>query len=134
MNESPIGKGWPHDGWCIWNAYYFGSIVYDPTVLASYRRHENTVTSSGTKTYGMVKSWINNEIMGDETSLLEKRATMFLEYASEVIPKSEKEVWEILILKNRNITNYLKRLFYPKRLKQTLGGELALRILFLLAK
>lgn len=134
ISENPIGKGWPHDGWCIWNAYYFGNIVYDPTVLASYRRHDNTVTSSGSKTYGMVKSWIDKEIMGDETALLEKRAIMFLEYASEVMPNSERQVWEILIFKNRDIANYLRRLFYPKRLKQTLGGELALRILFLLAK
>jgi glycosyltransferase involved in cell wall biosynthesis len=134
ISENPMGKGLPHDGWCIWNAYYFGNIVYDPTVLASYRRHDNTVTSSGSKTYGMVKSWIDKEIMGDETSLLEKRASMFLKFASDVMPKSEQEVWETLIFKNKGIANYLKRLFYPKRLKQTLGGELALRILFLLAK
>ena len=30
--------------------------------------------------------------------------------------------------------NKIKKLFYPKKLKITLGGEIALRILFLLGK
>ena len=35
---------------------------------------------------------------------------------------------------NKSFSNKIKKLFYPKKLKITLGGEIALRILFLLGK
>lgn len=134
LGQEPMGKKLPHDGWCIWNAYYVGKIVYDPTILACYRRHEHTVTSSAMKKGSQIKSWIDKEILGKEMGLLENRAQLFIEYADQYMSKEEKAHWELLTRKKVGIATYLKRLFFPKRLRPSMGGEIALRILFLLGK
>lgn len=132
LKESVKGKNIPHDGWCIWNAFFGGEMVYDATVLAYYRRHGETVTNSGMKKGIMIKSWFKKEIFGDEMFHLEQRAMYFLECIGNRMGMEEQKVWRMLAQRPKSGDAYFKRLFYPRRLRPGYGGELALRILFLL--
>lgn len=134
LEQKVQNKKLSHDRWLIWNAYFRGKIVYDSHVLAKYRRHEKSVTSSGQQLFRQIISWLKKEIMGDEMLLLEKRIDYFLTINKEYMDANEYKTWCVFgrdsIIKGR----YFKKLFFRKRLRKSLGGELALRILFLLGK
>ena len=133
LSYEPEGKVIAHDVWSILNAYYFGDIYYDEEPQASYRRHEDTVTSAGKGYVPLIKSWWKKEICGNEMEILRGRLAFFYDRNRGAILKSDREKFETFI-NNRGVLSYLKKLFYPRRLKDSFGGELATRILFLLNK
>ena len=130
LNGNPEGKQLCHDEWTLWTAYFHGTILHDPNILASYRRHESAYTTTGSDRKGMIRSWLKKEISGP--AFREKCARIAL-FAGEdtAITKKEKQTWLLLAGTDKTPNRYLKRLFYPHRLKRTRGGDLALRILFL---
>lgn len=134
LEQNPIKKSLPHDGWCIWNAFYKGKILYDSNILAYYRRHDSTVTSSGMGKKDMILSWLKKELFGKEMKSLEERAEYFLTYMGKNMKESDYKTWLLLITRHKTVHQYFQRLFYPKRLRSSYGGEVALRILFLLGK
>jgi hypothetical protein len=132
LREQPEGRGWPHDGWTIWNAYYRGKILHDTRILAYYRRHDKTVTNSGKNRASQIASWMTNEIFGGENRQLCQRAAEFVQANADVMSRSDKQEWILLSNKTTGLLPYFKRLFFPHRLRPSAGGEIALRILFLL--
>ncbi len=130
--EMPIGKNLPHDGWCIWNAFFRGKIICDRRLLAKYRRHEDAETSSGMDRISEIRSWIRKEILGNEMRYLEERAAYFLEINNISMKEEDICIWKRLI--DRSLINWVRRCFYPKRLRPSLAGEIALRVLFFLGK
>jgi len=123
----------PHDQWTIWTAFFRGNIVYDSKLLAKYRRHEDTVTITGGGRTSLIKSWIQNEIFGTWFHSLCTRILYLTEYNKEYM--TDKQYNDLRMLAGDNSCgNYIKRLFYAKRLRPSIGGELALRINFLLGK
>ncbi len=132
LKEEVFSKNLSHDQWMIWNAFFKGNIVYDEHVLANYRRHENTVTKTAGGTFVMLSNWITNEIFGDEFHRQCNRLMTFLKYNKNYMSVEQKTDWELLLYTNPSIKNYFKRLFFWKRLRPSVGGELALRINFLL--
>ncbi len=48
LSQQPMGKGLYHDEWCIWNAHFYGKVVYSSKILTKYRRHSNTLQSMAT--------------------------------------------------------------------------------------
>lgn len=131
LSIEPEGKELPHDVWCILNAYYFGNVYYDKTPQAAYRRHSSTVTSSGKGYFPLIKSWLKKEIFGDAMDKLRHRVALFFGKNKEVLGADAGNKYEFFYIKG-GFKYYLERLFYPRRLKDTWGGEVALRILFLL--
>lgn len=133
LSQQVEEKQLPHDGWCMWTAYYRGKILYDTQILTQYRRHEKAVTSSGMRKSAMISSWIHKEILGDEMTKLRRRIQQFYDWNKDALG-AEKTIWKRYGIAHRGIIAYFARLFYPKRLRPSLGGELALRILLLLGK
>lgn len=131
LSVEPGGKELPHDVWCILNAYYFGKICYDKTPQAAYRRHSSTVTSAGKGCFSLIKSWLKKEILGDAMDKLRHRISLFYEFNKTALVDVDICKYQFLFTKG-GINYYINRLFYPNRLKDSWGGELALRILFLL--
>lgn len=146
-----------HDEWCIWNAFRFGQILYDTRLLVRYRRHDQSSTVYGKDIGSYVKAYLKTELFGEEFEKKCRRAAFFLEVEdkesstnSDSLAESNKGFrekpdlsdleqqvgifrrdWSLLIGKRRSISGYFKRLFFPKRLRPSLGGEAVLRLLFL---
>lgn len=133
LSYEPEGKRLAHDVWCIFNAYYFGNVYYDEAPQAAYRRHNDTVTSAGKGYIPLIKSWWKKEICGNEMEILRGRLSLFYDRNREAISESDRNKF-VIFMNNRGVLSYIKKIFYSKRLKDSWGGELATRILFLLNK
>lgn len=125
-------KGIPHDGWCQKIAASMGKIVYDTTQTAKYRRHSETVTYVSSKKAKMITQWIKNDILGiglSEFRYILKR--FYEEYADRM---KDPDLYYLYTFMEKETTPsvYLKRLFALVRFRPSLGGELALRLCFLL--
>lgn len=131
LNGNPEGKHLCHDEWTLWTAYFHGRILHDATILASYRRHEDAYTTTGSDKKGMIRSWLKKEISGPAFA---EKCTRIAYFANtdDRIPAGDRKAWLFLSGKEKGPASHLRRLFYPHRLKPTIGGELALRILFLI--
>ena len=123
----------PHDQWTIWTAFFRGKIVQDDRLLAKYRRHEDTVTITGGGKIPLIDSWIKNEIFGNRFHDLCTRFLYMTECNRQYMTDAQYCDWRMLA-GDRAYGNYLGRLFYGHRLRPSIGGEIALRINFLLGK
>lgn len=128
---NPEGRHLCHDEWTLWTCYFHGKITHDAGILAKYRRHESAYTTTGSTTGGMIRSFVKKEISGPAFQEKCRRIAAFAD-ADAVISAQERNTWLLLSGKNKSLTQHLRRLFYPHRLKPTAAGELALRILFLI--
>lgn len=129
-----IGKNLAHDIWCQWIATSIGKIVPNKTVLAKFRRHESAVTSGNKSKLASVKRWWTTEICGDEMKKWHQSLCYFKKAYINDFNDETASVLSLFANENKSFSNKIKKLFYPKKLKITLGGEIALRILFLLGK
>lgn len=122
----------PHDGWCQKIAASMGKFIYDPVQSAKYRRHSSTVTYANSNKLQLILKWIKNDILGiglSEYHFILKR--FYEEYHSD-LGEASSNCLIIFMEQNVTLPLYLKRLFFPRRLRPSLGGELALRLCFLL--
>ncbi|WP_408069563.1 glycosyltransferase [Butyrivibrio sp. JL13D10] len=154
-NMDLIGKSMYHDELCIWTAHFHGRILYDDRTLTKYRRHEATVTEYGNGIPTLISNWIRREIMGPEFGQKCTRIRTFLklekaletnnEYQPDIeskdkgiinrrMPVGLRRNWYLLSGGRMTIPRYLKRLLFPHRLRPSIGGEIALRIMFLMGK
>lgn len=120
----------PHDGWCQKIAASMGKFIYDPRQTAKYRRHSSTVTYANSSRLQLVGKWIKNDLLGIGLSeyyfILER---FFEEYGNQLGSHDQKAL-ELFRAHSRVRLRYFKKLFYPERLRPSMGGELALRICF----
>lgn len=125
-------KNIPHDGWCQKIAASMGKFIYDPEQSAKYRRHDSTVTYANSDRLKLIGKWLKNDIFG--IGLQEYRFVLqrFYEEYYAKLETEDKELLERFIKYPGFPDAYFKRFFYSKRLRPTLGGELALRLCFLL--
>jgi len=126
--------GIPHDGWCQKIATSMGRFIYDPEITAKYRRHSSSVTIAGFSKLTLVRKWLQNDIFGkglSENYWLLKR---FHEEYANLLDSSILRFINLFQEQPFKLSIWLKRLFYPKRLRPSLGGELALRICFIFYK
>ncbi len=131
LNDNPEGRNLWHDEWTLWTIYFHGRILHDTSILAKYRRHEGAYTTNGTNTIGKIRWWLSSEVFG---SVFREKCRRIAIFAKEdlAIPEQQRKTWLLLAGKNRTLSRYLRRLFYPHRLRPTMGGELALRIMFII--
>ena len=130
----PSLKGIPHDGWCQKIAAAFGEFVYDPTPLAKYRRSSASVTYAGSSNLHYIIKWLQNDILGRGLIDYYFVITQFYKIYKKRLNPENRRLLRLFIQRPWSLSLYLKRLFFPKRLRPTWGGELALRICFLLNK
>ncbi len=140
-----IGKAMYHDELCIWLVHFHGEILYDDSVLTKYRRHESTVTEYGNGVMTLISNWLRREIFGPEFGYKCKRIRTFLKLEKNLMnddgfglvgkqgmSKRVMRDWYLLSGGKRNVVGDLKRLFFPRRLRPSVGGEVALRLMFLM--
>lgn len=127
-------EGMPHDGWCQKIATAMGKFVYDSTITAKYRRHSSTVTYAGTHKIKLVIKWLRNEIFGNGMEEYYRVLRHFYEEYEKSLSDSDKEKLRIFMKKENSMRIYLQRLSWKERLRPSIGGEVALRISFLVNK
>ncbi len=131
LSQNLVGKAMYHDELCIWTAFFHGKIIYDDRNLTKYRRHEATYTEYGNGVGTLVSNWLRREIFGDEFLLKCRRIRTFLSL-KEIRPSEKNICRDWLLLSGGRMTpvRYVRRLCWPHRLRPSLGGEVALRIMF----
>lgn len=126
--------GMPHDCWTEMLATLFGEFVYDSAKTARYRRHSKTVTYVSASRLRLLKMWLEHDVFG--TVMPEYRHVverLCEEYGSlPGVSPADRRCLELFREKKVTPAVYFGRLFYPRRLRPTLGGELALRLCFFL--
>lgn len=127
-------KDMPHDGWCQKIATAMGKFIYDSTITAKYRRHASTVTYAGAHKVKLVIKWLRNEIFGSGMEEYYRVLRHFYDEYERSLSDSDKEKLRILMKRENSMWFYLRRLFWKERLRPTIGGEVALRISFLMNK
>lgn len=129
--SAPDLEGIPHDGWCQKIAAAFGEFVYDPTPLTKYRRSSSSVTYAGSDKFHYIIKWLQNDILGKGLSDYYFVITRFYKAYGKHLSSENKELLYLFSRHPFTLSLYWKRLFYPERLRPSLGGELALRLCFL---
>lgn len=118
----------PHDGWVQKLAAAFGKILYNPKSTAYYRRHEKAVTASNAKYLTAVLYWLKKEILG---SAMKETHFVLTRFQQEYGDKLSPENAQLLSLYSGNSFSpfiWFQRFSYKKRLRPSLGGDLALRL------
>lgn len=125
-------KDIPHDGWCQKIAASMGKFVYDPKQTAKYRRHSSTVTYANSNKLQLISKWLKNDVLGAGLSEYHFILKRFHDEYAESLERSAYTSLNLFMEQTVTLPLYFKRLFFPKRLRPTLGGEMALRLCFLM--
>ena len=124
----------PHDGWVQKIAAAFGKIVYDNECTAFYRRHHQAVTFSNSSLLLSIGNWIKNEIYGSAMKETHYILDQFMQEYGTYLTDNDHKILRIFTGNSPSFLNWIQRLFYPKKLRPSFGGELALRICFFLGR
>ena len=122
-----------HDRWLLRGAACFGKIIYDPRRSASHIRHSNAVTAEDSTDSSLIRSFLKNEIAGTTMAESKQYLKHFQTVFADRLSDSDRKTLSLFTAPN-SFTCQIRKLFYPKRLRARLAGELAIRILFLIGK
>lgn len=119
-----------HDRWMLRGAACFGKAIYDQNSSAAHIRHAEAVTADDSDNRSLLANFVKNELMGKGAKEEKRNLRYFTKTFWEDLDKDEKKQLELFCRKKNTPALWLKKVFYPRRLRQRFGGELALRILF----
>lgn len=122
----------PHDNWCLKIAASFGSIIYNDTPCAKYRRHDATATFSSSSKLNALSYWFKSELLSSSFQEYYFYITNFANEFRSALSSGKLQLLSLFSIQKLTPRIWFKRLFFPHRLRPTLGGEIALRICFLL--
>lgn len=120
-----------HDRYLLRCAVCFGKLLYDERITALHIRHEEAVTNHDSSNRNLLVNFILNEIMGDNQKEIKKNLEYFYEIFETKMDINQKKILKLFI-SPCNLKNQIQKFFYPHRLRSSIQGEFALRILFML--
>lgn len=123
-----------HDRWIIRGAVCLGKAIYDRESTAAHIRHEEAYTVGDADNKSLIYSFIHYELLGDVITNDKKHIEYFYQQFKDEIPEDRRKEVELFAAKKNSPVKWLKKTFYPKRLRRRLPGEIALRILFFVGK
>lgn len=122
-----------HDRWLIRGGVCFGKVIYEPRATANHIRHESAVTAGDAGNMNLLLNFIKSELAGEDAKK-EKEALRFFEKSfADDLSEEQKRVLRIFTKKN-SVGVWFQKVFYPRRLRTRIGGELALRFLFMIGR
>lgn len=133
---APPCPGIPHDKLAVQLALLFGRYIADPRRTALYRRHGATVTTTTGSALRLLRTWVANDIFGSTMEYYRRHARE-LRAALEAEGGAPESALRLLSLFEGGAGarfGWFRRLLFPKRLRPTLPGELALRLCFLIGR
>ena len=123
-----------HDRWLIRGAVCFGQTIYDPRCSAAHIRHEEAVTAGDSDNKHLLLFYLQNELFGDTVSQQKKDVIYFYKTFFNELHPEHRKVLALFANETKSPVVWFKKLFYPKRLRGRLLGEIALRFLFFLGR
>lgn len=123
-----------HDGWLIRGAVCFGRTVYDPRSTAAHIRHEDAVTAGDSDNRHLLLYFLRNELFGEAVSQQKTDLRYFYDTFRTSLNDDQKKLLSLFVTDSRSPLIWLKKVFFPKRLRSRLPGEIALRLLFFLGR
>lgn len=122
----------PHDGWVQKIAAAFGKVLYDSQCTALYRRHSAAVTSSNARLFSAISYWIRHDIFGASMKETHFVLNRFYQEYGNLMEESDRSLLDLYTGNTLSFFRWFRRFSYKKRLRPSIGGDLALRICFLL--
>ena len=116
-----------HDWWLELLATCFGQVIYDPEPTVEYRRLDESVSPSGKRGVALLIFRIKEYLAESKMEDVSRQLIRFFERFGDEMSEQDREVLQLFVSDSR-----MKKLFFPKRLRQTLGGEVQLRLCFLM--
>lgn len=128
-----IPDGVPHDRWCLLAAAAFGRVLHDPSTGALYRRHGAAATPAGASRARLLASWFRREIRGSGFTEFTGLLAAFRDRFGELLSPADRNLLDRFAGPPSGPSVRVRRALFPGRLRPSLGGEVALRLSFLLA-
>ncbi len=122
-----------HDRWLLRGAACFGNIIYDARCSAAHIRHADAVTAEDSGNYNLIQSFLKNEIGGTAMTDSKEHLKYFQHTFQYRFTKAEQKTLSLFTAPN-SLKRQIQKLFYPKRLRARIAGEIAIRILFFIGK
>ncbi len=122
------GSIYYHDKWVSLIALTKeNGIIYNPTPLARYRRHSAAASSTNLGFVAKLKWRINKVLNGDFCPRTRNMLSQFNKIFFDSLSPELQNFLSIYTGRSKS-----KKLFYPRRLRRSLSGEIMLRIIILL--
>lgn len=122
-----------HDRWMLRCASCMGKLIYDSTPTARHIRHDNAVTAADKHLVDLAKGFLASELRGTHTA---EEVSNLRHFVDEFSGQLDFEVMRQLsvFLRKKTPCNQMRKILFPHRLRSTFLGEIAIRLMFLLAK
>ena len=118
-----------HDWWLSLVASALGELTFDDFICLDYRRTGNNASASGAGAKAIMANRIKRYVQGDELSKVTEQLLRLRQLWGDELPPDKRELLDKFLDGGRAV-----KAFAHTRLRQTTGGELALRLLFLAGK
>lgn len=122
-------KVYCHDWWIALVASALGEVFFDSNPSLYYRRLTTSVSPTGSNPINLLKYRINTFLKSDGLSRISNQIAHFSATYKEDLTQRQIDVLNTFMQGSR-----LSMATFPERLRGTIAGELALRILFLLGR
>ncbi len=116
-----------HDWWLELLATCFGRVIYDPEPTVEYRRLEKSVSPSGKRGLSLLAYRIREFLGKNKAKKISDQLSSFKRLFESEMSKGDREMIEVFTSDSR-----MPKVLFSKRLRQTLAGEVQLRLCFLL--
>lgn len=123
-----------HDRWILRCGAAMGNVVYDKRPLARHIRHSDAVTSADRRKIDLLRFYLKTELSGDDARETERKIKHFLDVFESRLSANDRSTLALFSNSDAALPSRFKKLFYPRRLRPTMGGELAIRLLFLMGR
>lgn len=131
--EPTLGKEL-HDRWLIRGAACLGKVIYDERSTAAHIRHEDAVTAGDSDNESLINHFINKELKGNDANQDKAALAHFHNCFKTQLNEKQNRTLELFASEQKSPVIWFKKVFYPKRLRTRIAGEVALRILFFIGK
>ena len=121
-----------HDWWTYILCVSLGEIAYDNVTTVKYRRRKENATSEGQGYFRLLIWRIKNLLFKNGMKDIKQRMINFKEIYYNELSEENKKILDLFANEKYNFFTAVKKAFYPKRIRSTLGDELMIRIIFII--
>ena len=125
-------KIYGHDQWVTLMGLTLGNVVYDPTVTAKHRRHEQNVSNYKVSFFHLQKQRIKQFLIDKDQKIIIDTLYYFYRMYKDQMSEKNRMYFQLFINRRYNFRKALRKCFFPERYRDKLFDEIAIRVLFLI--
>ena len=121
-----------HDWWTYILCVGLGNVTYNNVTTVKYRRRKENATSEG-QGYLRLLIWrFKNLLFGNGMKDIKQQMLNFKSIYYNSLSDENKRILDLFGNEKYSFTKAIKKVFYPKRIRNKLMDEIMLRVLFLI--